>query len=258
MTSIVDIVALNPLGDDRFVTANIVANGGFLYGGQLLAQALMAACRTVDEERAPHSLHCYFIAGGKSTEPIEFVVRRDRDGRSFSARSVAVLQDGKVLMNMLASFQVPEPGIEAQASGFPGPVMPPEGFTPYAHPVSPDAELWDPDPNPELAHPARSWCRFATELSDDPALNACALAYMSDFFNGMVLFPGFPKNAQVSSLDHAMWFYRPTNMSEWHLMDWVGHSIAGGRGHYSGTFYDRSGSMVAGVTQEALVRVPTA
>ncbi|MDP2013871.1 MAG: thioesterase family protein [Actinomycetota bacterium] len=258
MTELADIVRLNTVSEDRFVTSNIVTNGGFLYGGQLLAQALMAACKTVESQRVPHSLHCYFIAGGKSTEPIEFAVSRDRDGRAYSARSISAIQDGRVLMNMLASFQVPEEGINAQASTFPSVTAPPANPVLYSLPTSPDALVWDPAPDSSIAHPSRAWCRFESELPDDPALQACALAYMSDFFNGLVRLPGFPRNAAVSSLDHAMWFYRPTKMNEWHLMDWVGNSVSGGRGHYSGQFYDASGVLVASVAQEALVRIPRA
>lgn len=256
MTTIHDIVALDELGDDRFVTANLVTNGGFLYGGQLLAQALMAACRTVEADRIPHSLHAYFIAGGRSTEPIEFRVTRDRDGRSYSARSVAAVQDGRVLLNMLVSFQVPEDGIEAQGDALADVPRPPADYVPWPHPCSPDAQLWDPEPDAALAHPSRGWCRFATPLDDDPVINACAVAYMSDFFNGLVSMPGFPSTGvSVSSLDHAIWFYRPTNLHEWHFMDWHGHSVSSGRGHYSGTIHDADGRLVAGVSQEALVRV---
>lgn len=256
MTSITDIVALDALGEDRFVTANLVTNGGFLYGGQLLAQALMAACRTVEPDRLPHSLHCSFIAGGRSTEPIEFQVTRDRDGRSYSARSVSAVQDGRVLVNMLVSFQVPEEGMDLQWEARADVPLPPADFTPWPHPCSPDAQLWDPAPDPAVAHPARGWCRFASEIGDDPVLNACALAYMSDFFNGFVGQPGFPASGvAVSSLDHAIWFYRPTRMQLWHLMDWHGHSVSSGRGHYSGTIHDADGRLVAGVSQEALVRV---
>ncbi len=258
MTALVDIVKLDTIGEDRFVTATIVTNGGFLYGGQLLAQGLMAACTTVDAARVPHSLHCYYIAGGKSTEPVEFAVQRDRDGRSYSARSIAAIQDGRVLMNMLASFQVPEEGFDVQGATIPNVAQPPAEPALYPLPTSPDAQLWDPEPDAALAQPTRAWCRFAQALPDDPALQACALAYMSDFFNGFGRLPGYPQKSGVSSLDHAMWFYRQTNMNDWHLMDWTGHSIAGGRGHYSGQFYDAAGVMVAGVAQEALVRRPPA
>ncbi|MDO9486654.1 MAG: thioesterase family protein [Actinomycetota bacterium] len=258
MTALADIVQLDQINEDRFVTHNLVTNGGFLYGGQLIAQALMAMCRTVDAGRVPHSLHAYFIAGGKSTEPLEYSVTRDRDGRAYSARSVSAIQDGRVLMNMLGSFQIPEEGIEAQAQTFPKVAPPPAEPELYALPTSPDAQIWDPEPDANLPHPTRAWCRFEAALPEDPALQACALAYMSDFFNGLVRFPEFPAGASVSSLDHAMWFYRRTNMNTWHLMDWAGHSVSGGRGHYSGAFYDASGVMVAGVSQEALVRVPSA
>ena len=257
MTALADIVKLDTVSEDRFVTATIVTNGGFLYGGQLLAQTLMAACKTVDADRVPHSMHGYFIAGGKSAEPVEFAVTRDRDGRSYSARSVAVMQDGRVLMNVLASFQVPQEGFDTQANTFPLVVLPPAEPALYALPTSPDALVWDPAPDDSLAQPTRAWCRFESPLPDDPAMQACALAYMSDFFNGFGHLPGFPQKSGVSSLDHAMWFYRPTKMNEWHLMDWTGHSISGGRGHYTGQFYDSSGVMVAGVAQEALVRQPS-
>ena len=255
--TIADIVQLKSIDADRFVSLHTGANEHWLYGGQILAQALMASCNTLTDDRVPHSLHAYFLAAGKSTEPVELHVTRDRDGGSYSARTIDVVQNDQLLMRMMASFQVPEVGFEAQAASFPDVARPSAESDLYDHPVSPDAQFWDVEPDPSLVHPTRLWCRFQSSLPDDPRLQACALAYLSDISNGLVSFPGFPADARVSSLDHSLWFYRPINMSQWHLMDWIGHSISGGRGHYTGHFYDTDGVMVAGAAQEDLVRLRT-
>ncbi|MDP2012846.1 MAG: thioesterase family protein [Actinomycetota bacterium] len=254
MSTLVDILAMQDTGDDVFVTGVFDSANPHIYGGQLLAQALMAACTTVSVSRAAHSMHAYFVAAADCSTPVEIRVTRERDGRSVSARKMKVVQGSRLLMNALASFHTPEGGFEAQSQSFPGTNAPGDTFEAYSHPVSSDIQIVDSAPELQLAHPPRSWSRVLPELGSDQHLQACAMTYASDFYTGLVQFPEFPDDAMVTSIDHAIWFHRPFNLNNWHLMDWTGHSLSSGRGHYSGNFYDESGRMVASASQEMVVR----
>ena len=254
MSTLADMLTLESGGDDIFLTGVFDSANPYIYGGQLLSQTLMAACKTVPTERPPHSLHAYFVSAGDSSMPVEIRVTRDRDGRSFSARKLIVVQGDRLLMNALASFHDSETGIEVQSQSFPGTSAPGAAFETYSHPVSQDIQIVDSAPQLRLAHPPRSWSRVLPTLGDDPQLQACAMTYASDFYTGLVQFPEFPDDAMVTSIDHAIWFHRPFNLNNWHLMDWTGHSMSSGRGHYSGHFYDESGCMVASASQEMVVR----
>ncbi|MDO8732179.1 MAG: thioesterase family protein [Actinomycetota bacterium] len=254
MSTLVDILAMQSTHQDVFVTGIFDSATPSIFGGQLLAQALMAACKTVPAERVPHSLHAYFVAAGDCSKPVEIRVTRERDGRVISARKMTVVQGNRLLMNALASFQIPEAGIEAQSETFPRTSVPGDSFELYPHPVSRDIQIVDSAPELQLAHPPRSWCRVLPELTEDSGLQACAMTYVSDFYTGLVQFSEFPSDAMVTSIDHAIWFYRPFNLNNWHLMDWHGHSLSSGRGHYSGNFYDETGRMVASASQEMVVR----
>jgi len=254
MSTLVDILAMQSTDQDVFVTGVFDSARPHIFGGQLLAQVLMAACKTVPTERVPHSLHAYFVAAGDSSKPVEIQVTRERDGRTFSARKMTVVQEGRLLMNALSSFQTPETGIEAQSETFPRTPAPGDSYELYPHPVCSDIQIVDTAPELQLAHPARSWSRVLPELKGDNFLQACAMTYVSDFYTGLVQFSEFPKDAMLTSIDHAIWFYRPFNLNNWHLMDWHGHSISSGRGHYSGNFYDDAGRMVASASQEMVVR----
>ncbi|MDO9485317.1 MAG: thioesterase family protein [Actinomycetota bacterium] len=254
MSALVDLLALKSSEQDVFVSGVFDSATPNIFGGQLLAQALMAACKTVIADRPPHSMHAYFIAAADSSKPVAIHVNRERDGRSFSSRKLRVVQGDRLVMNALASFQDPEPGIDAQRSIPVGTKAPAEPFGFYEHPVSADIQIVDAAPELPFAHPPRSWSRCVSEIPDDMAVQACVMTYASDFYTGLVQFTEFPQDAVVTSIDHAIWFHRPLHMNEWHLMDWTGHSISSGRGHYSGHFYDSSGQMVAGASQEMVVR----
>lgn len=251
-----------------------------VYGGQVLGQALVAASNTVDDDRAAHSLHGYFLRAGDTEHPILYKVDRIRDGRSFTTRRVVAIQHGRAIFNMSISFQVPEQGLTHQ---FPMPQSPDvadlvderdlrrEEFT--AANV-PDADLWNKerpiefrpvDPqsllNPVSKPPSQMcWMRSREPLPDDPQLHKCVLAYLSDWSlldtavqpHGISFLEG---RLQMASLDHAMWFLRPFRADEWLLYVQDSPSAGGARGFNRGLIYTQDGTLVAATAQEGLMRL---
>jgi len=224
-----------------------------LYGGQVAAQCLRAAALTVGPDRQPHSLHGYFLRPGDASIPTVFSVERDRDGRSYTARRVVAVQRGEVIFNMAASFKVAEDGLDAQVPEPPSTTAPEESRA-FAIPRLFSFEGRLPEQSrPGLAWPDRFWARSTADLGDDPLLHACALTYLSDISTGL---GGFESDGHVSSssIDHAVWFHRPARLDEWVLCELAPVSVAGGRGLYSESLFDRSGRLLATVAQEALFR----
>jgi acyl-CoA thioesterase-2 len=225
-----------------------------LYGGQVAAQALLAAGRCVPPERPPHSLHGYFLRPGDASQPIIFHVYRDRDGRSYSARRVVAVQDGDVIFNMSASFHVADEGPDAQLAKMPAGVAPPEESRPLNLFRVFDFEAAAPPiEGGPYEFPIRFWARSDIALPDDPLIHAAAIAYLSDISTGLVPLHT-SEGRSTSSLDHAMWFHRAGRADDWLLTDLVGHSAAEGRGWYTGSMYDRNGRLIASLAQETLFR----
>ncbi|MFJ8816333.1 acyl-CoA thioesterase [Amycolatopsis thermoflava] len=224
-----------------------------LYGGQVAAQALNAAGRTVPPGREPHSLHGYFLRGGVAGKPLVLRVSRDRDGRSYSARRVTAIQDGDVIFTLSASFVTPEPGASRELE--PAPVVPPPDELPEAvlpRLLSIEAKL-PPQPDPDVEWPTRFWARCTARLPDDPLTHACVLTYLSDISSGLM--PLHHDNVATGpSLDHAVWFHRPVRLDDWVLTDLVPKTAGRGRGWYTGTVHDAGGALVASIAQEALFR----
>lgn len=253
---------------------------GRVFGGQVLAQALVAAERTIDGERAPHSLHGYFLRPGDIDQPITFSVDRLRDGRSFSTRRVQAFQAEQPIFSMIVSFQDSDVGLEHQ-EGFPVGIPNPETLPSAAslmgenpHPV---AQYWakarpfdmrhvgspiyfSVDPKQQVPHQA-VWIKALGELPNDPALHRAALAYASDYSilesiyraHGIAwTHPGL----KSASLDHAMWFHRQPKVDEWMLYVQESPSAQGGRGLALGRIFSRDGKLLATVAQEGMVRVP--
>ncbi|MFV0463712.1 MAG: acyl-CoA thioesterase [Nostocoides sp.] len=252
-----------------------------VFGGQVLAQSLMAAGRTLDlasddPPRPVHSLHAYFMRPGDDTEPIRFAVERMRDGRSFSTRRVHAIQKGQPILSLSASFQESADGVDHQD---PMPTVPgPEGLASaidLVAEVSPTfAESMRIRPV-EIRHvepmrvesdgaegPSRQhvWMKAVGELPDDPLVHACVLAYASDF---TLLEPimrthglgyGDPR-LRMASLDHAMWFHRPVRMDQWVLYEQASPSAQGARGLSLGKIFSRDGELVATVAQEGMIRI---
>lgn len=257
-----DLVDLIELGDDRFTAPNEPRDERWprLFGGQVLAQAIAAAARTIAPDRRPHSCHAYFLRPGDPDVPVVLSVVRNRDGGSFSARNVAASQGGSDIFIMSTSFQRPEAGGGLDAPARPGVPAPDAGLV-VRDGRDRAVELIvlspaDPPGAPRSGPPARMWARATGPLGDDPLLHACALAYISDIgigFGDRDL-PGVARNGP--SIDHALWFQHPVAADDWVLMDLEPWKAAGGRGLYTGAIHDRSGRLAATLAQEALVRVP--
>jgi acyl-CoA thioesterase-2 len=241
-----------------------------VFGGQVLAQALVAGGRTVDEERHPHSLHGYFLRPGDPAVPIVYVVERTRDGRSFSTRRVIARQHGRPIFHMTASFQAAEEGLEHQdpMPAAPHPETLPslrermedrrDGVSPeewsaldvrYAVPDSDDGPL-----------DLQVWLRTDGAMPDSPLLHAATLAYASDLT--LLASAAYAHRLRMddprlvtASIDHAMWFHRPVRVDSWLLHDQESPSASGGRGLGRGRVFSTDGSLVATTVQEGLLRL---
>jgi acyl-CoA thioesterase-2 len=225
-----------------------------LYGGQVLAQSLRAASLTVPDGFAAHSLHGYFVRPGDAKRPVVLQVYRDRDGRSYAARRVVAVQGGEVLLNLAASFNVPEPGPDRQAARMP--VVPPPADI-ARHKVltrTAGVEFLDAEPDSTLPTPASVWARVTDEvIEDDPNLWACMITYISDMCTGLFKLVDFDWNVRLTSIDHALWLFRLAK-PRWLLLDLQGESVADGRGFYRGHVFDQDGVLVGGLAQESLYR----
>ncbi len=249
-----------------------------VFGGQVLGQALMAAYRTVDDERNVHSLHAYFLRRGDFNAPIVYEVDRSRDGASFTNRRVVAIQHGQQIFHMSASFQIEEDGPDHQV---PSPVVaPPEELPDLGASMRqrlqqlPDQwrRYWaserpfefrtvevigDGEPRPAVHH---VWFRLVGACpGDDPVLQRCLLAYVSDhhLLETATLPHGLSHdagNVLLASIDHAMWFHRPLRLDDWHLYALVSPSSTGSRGLAFGRIFDRAGKLVASTAQEGLMR----
>jgi acyl-CoA thioesterase-2 len=247
-----------------------------VFGGQVLGQALMAACATV-EGRSVHSLHAYFLRRGDFNAPIVYEVDRSRDGASFSARRVVAIQHGQQVFNMAASFQIEEDGPDHQV---PMPeVAPPEQLPDLTAEVrkhlsrmpAERRRFWSlerpfefrsveaveaGEPRPGVRN---LWFRLVDRCPDDPVLHRCLLAYMSDYhlLETATLPHGLAYHSSdvtLASIDHAMWFHRPLRVDEWLLYALISPSSSGSRGVAFGRIFDRAGRLVASTAQEGLMR----
>ncbi|MBM6404264.1 acyl-CoA thioesterase II [Phycicoccus sp. CSK15P-2] len=250
---------------------------GRVFGGQVLAQGVVASGRTVDDSRRLHSIHAYFMRPGDDTQPITFSVERMRDGRSFSTRRVHAIQRGKPILSMSASFQVPDGGLDHQdtAPEVPGPETVPslaEAFEgvddPRARHLSRRAiELRHVEGNLYVGPPAEAvarqhvWLRAVGRLPDDPLVHDAVLAYASDYSLLEPILrrhdlPWTTPGLKMASLDHAMWFHRSARADEWVLYAQESPSGQSGRGLGLGRMFSADGVLLATVAQEGMVRVP--
>ena len=252
-----------------------------VFGGLVVAQALVAVSRTV-RERPPHSLHSYFLLPGDPTKPIRYEVERLRDGGSFSARRCVAKQDGRTIFALTASFHSYEDGLDyapdmpdvPKAESLPdlaglmaalGDKMP-EGVRRYLERERPiDLRIIDLNRFAQRAAgtPPRTgqqiWMRAKGSLPDDPAIHRAILAYLSDMtLLDTTLVPHdssvFDKKFQAASLDHAVWFHRPFRADEWMLYDKEAQSTQGARGLSRGRLFSASGELIATTMQEGLIR----
>jgi acyl-CoA thioesterase-2 len=253
------MMTLESHGPDTYVAAGPRYPWGGLYGGQIIAQALRAAASTVDPIYALHSLHAYFIRLGDAAEPIRLEVDRIRNGRSFVTRRAVARQSVGAILNMSASFHVPETGPEVQTEVMPA-VPPPEALSNDSWSSIIDRRFLPQDIG---AGRVGAWMRLAEEIGDDAILNACALAYLSDDLLTDAVIARHPQRPPRgapersfwnASLDHAMWFHRSTRASDWHLHDVTCRGLYSSRGLAIGSIFDRAGLQVATVAQEVLNR----
>lgn len=247
------LLELEQVGDDEFRTTMHFADlFRSMFGGQTLAQALLAAGLTVEPGRVPHSMHAYFLARGSSSEPTTYTVRRTRDGGTYSARHVEATQDGRTLLTAMASFHTPHEGWEEQARVMPA-TTPPAGLPGSGLFGLASLEGRIPEQRTGTsAWPSRFWARVTDPLKTDPLTRACAIAYISDISYAIV---GSERGSRTSaSVDHALWFHRLADLGEWVLIDYEAGATIAGRSWYSGTIWDERGAMLATLGQEMLYR----
>jgi len=253
---------------------------GRIYGGQVLAQAVIAAERTMPSEREVHSMHGYFLRPGDASRGLTFAVDRIHDGRSFSTRRTQAFQGGVPIFSMIASFQDDGPGLE-HASEMPAGVPDPETLrsdeelvdgVPHAaarllaeRPTDVrhvDAPLFFDAGSERIASQA-VWMRMRAPMPDSPRIHRAALAYLSDMTIQESILrahgvhwarPGL----KVASLDHAMWWHRSARVDDWLLYVQESPNARGGRGLATGRIYTRDGALIASIAQEIMIRVPDA
>lgn len=265
--------------EDIFIGPSNFMPTGRVFGGQQLGQALMAASSTVEETRAIHSMHGYFLRSGDMDLPITYSVDRLRDGRSFSTRRVQAYQNGEPLFSSIYSFQINELGLEHQDSlpeGIPEPESLPALKDLMSGMDDPAAQYWAKARPFDMRHIEKSiyfyiegehvahqaiWFKTIGPMPDDQHLHNAALAYASDY---SLLEPVYRRHGlvwshpglMVASLDHAMWFHRPARVDEWLLYVQDSPNARGARGLSLGKIFNRAGELVATVAQEGLVRIP--
>ncbi|MDX1577505.1 MAG: acyl-CoA thioesterase II [Gemmatimonadota bacterium] len=278
---LIDLLELEPLERNIYRGRNRDIGSGRIFGGQVLAQALVAARRTVEEpDREAHSLHGYFILAGDLEIPVVYFVDRLRDGRSFTTRRVTGIQHGNAIFNLSASFHRREEGLTHQT---PVPDVPPpdrlrseleilrerEDEIPESmrDVLTQDrplefrrVEAFDPfDPGPQPPH-RHTWIRASGPIGDDPLHHQAVLAYASDYgILGAALQPHArtfrDPEVMAASLDHALWFHRPFRVDEWLLYVTESPVAWGNRAFARGSFFDHEGALVASATQEGVIRV---
>jgi len=278
LTDLIRVLALERLERDLFRGESRDIGTAQVFGGQVIAQALGAACQTVNE-RPVHSLHAYFLRRGDVNKPIVYQVERARDGTSFSSRRVSATQHGEEILNMAVSFQRPEQGFEHQ---FDMPDVPPPERLPSAHMLAVDAELHMPArmrkvlarekpfefrfADPLHFMPAvdskcaqHLWFRAQGRLPDDPCLHRRLLAYVSDYYLLSTAVRPHGRDlgraaALAISVDHALWFHRPARVDEWLLYAIDSPSASGARGFTRASIFTADGRLIASTAQEGLMR----
>jgi acyl-CoA thioesterase II len=276
---LLELLDLEPIEFNIYRGQNRDIGTGRVFGGQVMAQALVAAQRTVEDGRIAHSLHGYFILPGDLDAPIVYFVDRLRDGKSFTTRRVTAIQHGQAVFNMSVSFHRVESGIEHQID--PPAAPPPESLTPelelireqaqrIPEPVRPiltqdrpiDVRTVDQDPfDSRPRSPQRcAWLRAVGPMGGEVIDHQAVLAYASDY--GLLATAVQPHGLtirspqlQAATLDHALWFHRPFRVDEWLLYAMDSPAAAGARGFARGSIFTADGTLVASVAQEGLLRV---
>ncbi|MGW2559013.1 acyl-CoA thioesterase [Streptomyces sp. NPDC001514] len=285
LDDLLDLLDLEQIEQDYFRGRSRSAIVPRVFGGQVAAQALVAAGRTVPDDRTAHSLHAYFLRMGDPGAPIVYTVDRIRDGQSFTTRRVVAVQHGQPIFHLSASFQTYEEGLDHQT---PMPDAPDPDTLPTAAETLPahadrfihpdtarrmlearsavDLRYVDAPPYASVGEPreprSQVWFRTNGKLVDDPLLHVCLATYVSDMtlLDSVLLAHGrggwAVGDVVGASLDHAMWFHRPFRADEWLLYDQESPSAHGGRGLGQARIYTQDGQLAISVIQEGVVRVP--
>jgi acyl-CoA thioesterase II len=281
MQELISILDLEPLEHNLFRGRSPQVGWQRVFGGQVIAQALVAAQRTVDASRHVHSLHAYFMRPGDPAVPIIYEVDRIRDGGTFTTRRVVAIQHGNAIFALSASFQIDEAGLEHQMPmppNVPGPdtLMSDRDFRDKYLAASPPhiRKFFERERPFEMKPVALNhyfskeklppeqhvWFKATGDAPDSRPIQTAMLAYFSDmtlldatlFAHGKSI---FEPDLQVASLDHSMWFHRPVNLEDWLLYTQDSPSTSGGRGFARGAIYSRSGELIASTAQEGLIRI---
>jgi len=263
--------------EDIFTAPSQWMPNGRVFGGQVLAQSLLAAARTVPADRPVHSLHGYFLRPGDAGEGITFAVDRLHDGRSFSTRRTQAYQKGVPILSVILSFQTEDEGFDHQIempAGLPDPESLPSAAQQLGAIDHPLARVWAEERAFDMRHVSTPvyisvegervahqavWIKALGRLPDDPDIHRAALAYASDYTilesvmrrHGVVW---AQPDLKMASLDHAMWWHRFARADEWLLYVQESPSASGGRGLSFGSIFDRGGRLIASVAQEGTIR----
>lgn len=264
--TLAEILDLTGHGHDVWVGSGPSYPWGGLYGGQIVAQGLLAGGRSVDPDYLPHSVRAYFIRRGEQAQPVRYEVDRIRDGRSFCTRRVVARQGGEAILNLEASFQRHEPSADVETVAIDRSLPTPEHL---------ERSSWSPAfdrasvPGAVArlgAGRAAAWMRAGGLTDRSELVQAAALAFLSDDLPTDAVVRSHPvcgtadepweQDVFSASLDHTIWFHRPGEADRWHLHDFSCHSFVGGRGLALGHLHAADGTHVATVAQEVLLRVP--
>jgi len=249
-----EILGVSPSGVDSYTSSSFLPRARTIDGGQMAGQALNAALDGVPLEFQAHSIHASFIAAGDSKKPVQYLVSRDRDGRSFATRHITAFQDEILIFRMFASFQKVEDGEDVQLLRMP--VTPEPADCPKSTASLVGFDIRDPYPVQVAGKVTSAWAQPVTTLGVDPRWNASALIYLSDMFNGLPDLLQFSNDSFQTSLDHAMWFHRPFVLDDWLLFTHKGQTLASGRSLFTGEYFNSAGVHVATSAQEMLYRPP--
>lgn len=270
LTDVIDTLHVDAVGVDEFVATQLDNPAHHIVGGHLAGQAVVAASRTAPG-RTPHSVHVYYLRAGDARRPVDFHVVRSRDGGTLSTRQVTARQDGEVLLEALASLSTPVVGFD-YCGRLPD-VADPDTLVPVQEQLAPFADefdgYWvrpqpfdlryvDPPPRlavelPEASPHIRMWWKPSEPVPDDPILHSGLLTYLTGttmLETATTMRRVTPVTSFNALIDHALWFHRPVELSDWVLSDQFSPSGIGGRGLATGTMYNRSGQVVCIATQE--------
>jgi acyl-CoA thioesterase II len=270
LSEIVDSLYVDQVDDDHFVARQLDNPAHHIVGGHIAGQALMAASRTTPG-RTPHSAHVYYLRAGDASRPVDFQVDRARDGGTLSTRKITASQHGQVLLEALASFSTEKDGAEYQvampevsdpdslpsaqeqlaayADEFSGHWVRPQPFQQRYVDPPPRLAVDLPDPSPRI----RLWWRPSEAIAADAVLHCCLLTYLTGtamLETTLVMRRGTPLTTFNALIDHALWFHRPVDLTDWVLADQLSPSGVHGRGLATATLFNRDGGLVCSATQE--------